>query len=76
MDKEVTVGQRADLSELEQRAQAKAEECQIEAAGYRNGLEECKRRAEAGLVDGVISCASLALDTSETKLWGKEWKER
>src|SRR5712691_3523181 len=76
MDNEIMLSERADGTELDQRAQAKAEECQIEAAVYRNGLEECKRRAEAGLVDGVISCASLALDTSERKLWGKEWKER
>src|SRR5882762_8814909 len=44
------------------------------SAFYRNRLEECKRLADAGSVHGVFSCASLALDTSERKVWAKEWK--
>jgi hypothetical protein len=75
----------SERDELLQRvsvAEAKAQECQIEAAVYRDQLTECEDLAMRAfktknpqLLLGSLSKASLTLKNRNVKEWGKTWKD-
>jgi hypothetical protein len=62
-------------------AEARAKECQIEAAVYREQLAECEQLAHLAietqnpqLLYGALSTASLTLQDKNVKEWGKDWR--
>lgn len=82
MNRKRTSDEKEELIQRISQAEAKAQECQIEAAVYRRQLEKCERlarRAEKtnnpSLLYGVLSQASLTLKKRNVSEWGELWKE-
>lgn len=78
MSDNLTPSERAQLLERVRRAEEQAQECRVEAAVYRKQLVECADLARKAVNDpfyiqGVVSLASLSLQESNIKQWGKEW---
>ena len=82
MSDELMALEKAELIERSKQAEAKAQECQIEAAVYRRELMNCEAialRAERTnnpqLLLGVESEVSLSLKEQNIRQWGKEWRD-
>jgi hypothetical protein len=81
MNNGMTATEREDLLKRVAKAETKAQECQIEAAVYREQLIECERLAHLAietenpqLLHGALSTASLTLQAKNVKEWAKDWR--
>lgn len=78
MNIEFMSGEKEALLKRIAEAEARAQECQIEAAVYREQLVHIADTAEQtnnpSLLYGVVSQASLTLKHCNVKQWGMEWK--